>query len=225
MIIHGLTVSVNYADLLSKGIAAWRAGLDSLTVVTDPLDGETVDLAERHHATVRVTDLFYRDGAVFNKGRAQEWARQSMPWMDWILFFDADIIPLDDWKDQLERLNLQPGWLYGCDRYDSRGFRLPDDSHAYGYFQLFHSEDPLAQDTPLIDTHWTHAGNSDSFLMLRWRHAGRLAPPLPLRLIHQGNGPSHNWYGRGNADAFRRMELERRRKGGGWSSLSGERIF
>ncbi len=81
--IHGLTVCVGYSDFLARGIARWCAGLASLTVVTAPGDDATVSVATAHSARVVVTDLFYRDGAAFNKGRAMEEARRQMPWTDW----------------------------------------------------------------------------------------------------------------------------------------------
>lgn len=223
MRIHGLVVSVNYHDLLEKSIELWVAGLDSLTVVTDLQDDNSAWLAIKHVATVFRTDAFYRDGAAFNKGLSQQEAWGAVPKRDWLLLIDADVIPPADWKQQLEACNLQPGWLYGCFRYDEHGRKLKDDSHGYGYFQLFHSSDPLAQVMPFFDIYWIHAGNADSNIMLRWRNAGRLAPPLPLKLTHPG-GKSENWFGRGKREEFEAMQKERMRRGGGWASLEGERI-
>ncbi len=223
MKINGLVVSVNYSEQLAHSIDLWMGGLESLMVVTDFDDNATARMAHRHGATVCRTDAFYLDGAHFNKGRAMEQARATMPWSDWILFFDADVIPPADWKQRLEDIQPAPGNLYGCWRYDERGARIPDDCHGYGYFQLFHSADPIAQTSPLIDRHWPHAGNSDSFLMLRWKNAGRLAPVLSFGLTHPG-GPDHNWFGVGRQELFQEMVRGRMRRGGGWESIEAERI-
>lgn len=225
MKIHGLVVSVNYADLLVPGIGLWMGGLDSLTVVTDLNDDDTVALAIAmgHGATVFRTDAFYRNGAAFNKGLAQQEAWHLVPKDDWILLIDADVIPPIAWRQRLEALRPEPGWLYGCFRFDEHGCKIADDTHGYGYFQLFHSSDPLAQRDPFFDVDWVHAGNGDSNIMLRWRNAGRLAHPLPLRLTHPG-GKSENWFGRGKHEEFRRMQADRARRGGGWKSVEGERI-
>src|SRR5688572_2133199 len=223
MRVSGLTVSVNYADLLAKSIALWRAGLDSLTVVTDLDDTSTYDLARIHDCNVWRTDAFYRNGAWFNKGLAQQAAWFMVPKDDWLLLIDADVIPPVDWRQQVEQANPQPGWLYGCFRYDEYGSKLPDDTHGYGYFQFFHASDPLAQRHPFFDTYWEHAGNGDSFIMLRWRNEGKLAPALPLKVVHPG-GKSENWYGRGQHEKFKAMQAERRRRGGGWKSLEGEKL-
>lgn len=223
MKIHGLVVSVNYADLLIHSIGLWMQGLDSLTVVTDLEDAETVRLAAVYDCRRYSTAAFYRNGAAFNKGLAQQEAWQFVPKDDWILLIDADVIPPTDWKQQLELSDLLPGALYGCFRYDEHGRKIKDDTHGYGYFQLFHASDPLAQRDPFFDIDWTHAGNGDSNIMLRWKNAGRLAPPLPMRLTHPG-GKSENWFGRGKHAEFQRMQAERARRGGGWKSLEGERI-
>lgn len=223
MRIHGLVVSVDYADLLAKSIALWRAGLESLTVVTAPHDKDTQILAGDYRCQIHVTDAFYRNGAHFNKGAAQQEAWAMVPKDGWLLLIDADVIPQPDWRSHLELCPLQPGYLYGCWRYDERGVKIGDDTHGYGYFQLFHATDHLSHREPFFDTWWTHGGNADSFIMLRWRDEGRLAPPLPLKVTHPG-GKSENWFGRGRKDLFDAMQAERRRRGGGWKSIDGERI-
>lgn len=224
MNIHGLVVSVDYADLLARSIDRWMEGLASLTIVTDLHDHETATLAMEKNANLCRTDVFSRHGAKFNKGAAQNEAWFLVDKTDWILLFDADIVPPADWKTQLEVANLRRGFLYGCYRYDDNGMRLRDDTHGYGFFQLFHSSDPEAQVHPFFDGSWIHAGNGDSIILLRWRVQGKLAPALPLRLHHPGVGPSHNWFGRDKLAEFQAMERERRRKGGGWASLEGERV-
>jgi hypothetical protein len=119
---------------------------------------------------------------------------------------------------------VEPGWLYGAARHDESGKAIRDDSHGYGWFQLFHSGDPIALATPLFETCWTHGGNYDSSIMLRWRNVKRLAPALDIWLTHAGIGPSENWYGRGKRAEFAAMKQERARRGGGWASLEGERL-
>jgi hypothetical protein len=225
VIIHGLTVSVGYAADLAVGIARWMTGLASLTVVTTPTDTDTQALAAAHGARVVTTDLFTADGAAFNKGRALEYARQSLPWTDWVLLFDADTVPPADWHARLVAASLQPGTLYGTQRFDATGADvtdrgqpgLPHDVPGVGFFQLFHVTDPAVQvapGEPLIDCHWIHGGNYDNRLMDRWRSRGVRIRPVPFRVAHLG--PRDNWFGRGNREAFEAMQAERRRRGGRW---------
>lgn len=217
MKIHALTVCVNYADLLALSIGRWRESIESLVVVTDLRDEASAELARRHKCDLHQTDAFTRDGATFNKGCAIEEARQRMPWRDWILFFDADIVPEAGWIDKLS--NCQPGKLYSARRLECLNVQdidspslpvIKTDGVGVGYFQLFHATDPHAQGAPLIETCWKHAGVYDSHFMHRWEDRDRQL--LPLRLVHVGE--RDNWWGRGNKQAFQQMQDERRRLGG-----------
>lgn len=226
MIIHGLTVCVDFADHLSLSLGRWKDGLAGLTVVTTWSDLATRDLCLRAGVQVIRTDAFYRNGAAFNKGLAMEEARQEMPWSDWILFFDADIVPALDWRSRLtydlDGVNpsislLHPGYLYGTRRYEAPAPHwiddpscnfVNDDRVGYGYFQLFHALHPFCRRTPLLDTHWRHAGNYDSNFLLSWKDQVR---EVQVPLWHLGE--RGNWYGRFNHREF--VEMERKRSGMG----------
>lgn len=221
MTINGLTTCVDYAEFLVIGLKRWMFGLESLTVVTTHSDVRTLAAARAFGAKVFVTDAFTRDGAAFNKGRAMEEARQEMPWSDWILFFDADVVPPSNWNERLS--GIQSGSLYGCHRFEAQPDDVDDwagtpnitgDAPGVGYFQLFHSGDPVVQDTPLLETHWAHAGNYDNAFMDLWRKKGKQIKSLPFRLAHVGE--RENWFGRGNSAAFNAMKQERWRHGGRW---------
>jgi hypothetical protein len=227
MKIHGLTVCVDYAEFLRVGLPRWLSGLESLTVVTAPRDVATIELCAEAAVKVFVTDLFYRDGASFNKGRALEAARL---WMEeriggersWRLLFDSDVVPPDDWLARLDRSRPQPDRLHGCLRYDAPADALEDRGQAkcafdvpgVGYFQLYHSADPVVQALPLLDCHWTHAGNYDNRFMDRWRKAGKTVQCVPFRVAHVGE--RENWFGRGNRAAFDAMKAERVFRAGRW---------
>lgn len=227
--IHGLCVCVNYSHFLALTGAAWRRGLASLTIVTTPTDRTTHRiaqmLAERSSIPLSLykTDVFTARGASFNKGAAMEEARLTMPWEDWILFFDVDIVPESNWAEKLGA--LQMGYLYGAPRLQVCAVRdignpdapvVPDDRVGYGYFQLFHAKDPKVQRTPLLDTHWRHAGNADSNFLLSF---GPYVQELGLDLWHVG--PAHeNWFGVGREESFRKMQETR----GGQGIHPSERI-
>jgi hypothetical protein len=221
--IHGLTVSVDYAEELAIGLPRWLAGLETLLVVTTERDVATQRLCHDRGARVLVTDAFYQDGAAFNKGRALELGRQAVPSGDWLLLFDADVVPPDSWIWLLQ--HCTPGHLYGCKRFaatpeafddSGRSPDLPYDVPGVGYFQLFHTADPVVVGAdPLLEIHWQHAGNYDNRLMDRWRRAGRPIRSVPFRVAHLG-GHHQNWFGRGNQAAFDAMREERRRRGGRW---------
>lgn len=224
--IHGLTVCVGYAPWLAVALPRWREGCASVTVVTTPEDVQTQALLDPG-VQVYTTESFYADGAVFNKGRALEEARvRAVPREGWLLLFDADIVPPAGWQVALAEAQragvVRSGFLHGCRRFDAS----PDDPvdrgqppcrfdvPGVGFFQLFDQADPIAQTVPLIDTHWTHAGNYDNVLMNRWRTKGLPVRELPFRVAHIGE--RENWFGRGNRAAFDAMQTERTRRGGRW---------
>lgn len=224
MKIHGLVCCVDYSEFLEVGIERWLDGLSSLVVVTDLKDGQTPDLVRRHSRqnsklTLFRTDAFTREGAVFNKGAALELGRQYMPREDWTLFLDADVVPPCDWRQEVERASPQSGNLYGCQRYqcdDPKRVDTPDlplirgDGIGVGFFQLFHSTDPVVQRSPLLNTRYLHAGAYDSDFLHLWPNDRRIN--LPIRLAHLGE--RDNWWGKGNKTAFAEMIAERERRSG-----------
>ena len=222
--IHGLTVCVDYAEFLRVGLPRWLSGLESLTVVTAPRDIATIEACAEFGAEPFVTDLFYKDGAAFNKGRAMEAARVAA-WgalaPSWRLFFDSDVVPPADWVDKLDRAHAEIGSLYGCLRYDAAADALEDvgqarcsfDVPGVGYFQLFHSADPVVQRSPLL-TSWQHAGNYDNVFMDLWRARGIRVQCVPFRVAHIGE--RENWWGRGKRAEFEAMRRERVFRAGKW---------
>jgi glycosyltransferase involved in cell wall biosynthesis len=220
MRIHALTVSCNYADLLALGIERWKPFLASWTIVTDSQDVATVRLARQHGLSVHLTNAFYRNGAVFNKGAALEEARVArVPREDWLLLLDADIVPQRDWFQRLQQAFAQPGSIYGAWRHqcddpttldDPELARIKGDGKCVGYFQLFHQADPIAHKSPLIPIHWSNASAYDCELKDRWPEAQRKM--LPLRLMHLGE--RNNWVGRGNTEGFKALMNERKLRGG-----------
>lgn len=205
-----MTVCVGYADLLARSIDRWLEGLDSLLVITDRSDEDTLRLAAERGATVFRTDVFYANGADFNKGAALE-AGRRFRWSDWMLLFDADITPPQGWRDQLG--DIEPGYLYGAVREDIHTGKPASatDVPGVGYFQLMHTEDPaLMHDGELIETHWRHAGNYDNALLHRWPR--KRVRVVPFHVKHNGQ-TWQNWCGIGNADKLDGMLAERKRTG------------
>lgn len=227
MNIHALICCVNYAHHLEHALPRWIEGCESVTIVTSIEDSATRALCERYcdaHDDLFCysTNAFTINGASFNKGLAMEQARESMPWRDWVLFADADIVPPEDWHLRLDRLHeggqIQFGSLYGLRRRHAVNFLeldnplcpvMTDDRVGYGYFQLFHAKDPRALRAPLLDTHWKHAGNYDSNFLLSF---GRDVKELPFHVWHLGD-KHENWFGVGKEREFE--EMMRRRNGRG----------
>lgn len=197
--IDGLVTCVGklYSDQLRKALPIWLQTLNSVTVVTTPDDRETLamcDILANRKLNVVTTDVFYWHGARFNKGAALNIGLAAMNPLDWVLNFDADILPYPDWREQIQTLDRT--MLYGADRYyDSRRI-VPDWPFPCGYFHLWNVDDPRTWVRPLYDVQWGHAGNYDATFLERWPE--HLRGRIQTKLIHQGE-PRANWFGVGES--------------------------
>jgi hypothetical protein len=220
MRIHGIVVSVDYADLLAPALPIWTSSLDGLTVVTALHDEETKELVRRHVAdsancgscevACYATGVFYADGCSFNKGRAMSEAWEHLAGtrpIDWVLTFDADIIPPSDWRGVVEAARPAPGSLFGAYRSIAGSNHTVEERDINGFFSLWHASDPNVQQRPLYDVQWRHAGGYDTEFQSRWPSDRRIK--LPMTLEHQG-APAANWWGRGNRAATAVMQFRRR---------------
>lgn len=217
MKLTGIVVCVGYHDLLAHSLPLWHQGLDRLLVITSGTDKPTQDLCDRHNVQTHVTEIFYQNGARFNKGAAMAEAchkHNLRAECEWFLTFDADMVPPHNWRDMLERADLKCGTLYGAWRYQNpekvqtpvllMNRRMPQH-WVIGFFSLFHANDPHLPppNEPLFDLHWPHAGNYDTAFTNRWaKHEQVILNNL--HLIHLGEERA-NWLGRG-----RKAELHKR---------------
>jgi len=208
MHISGITICVDYSDLLEVSIDRWNGGLDEFLVVTSTMDTKTRALCYRRRIPCWSTDIFYANGAKFNKGAALTEAivkNEFRKGAEWLLAFDADMVPSVDWRSIVEKSKPQKGLLYGAHRYvvnenatlrecDLRqGGRDVWHDHPVGYFFLFHNQDLRIPD-PIFETHWIHAGNYDHNFSKLWNGVHGCLDELGL--VHLGE-LRRNWLGRG----------------------------
>jgi hypothetical protein len=219
MRITGITVCVDYARYLDQGIFRWKKGLEKLLVITAPNDAETLALcAQSWKVDSFATDIFYRNGAHFNRGAALSQAikeRAIRETSEWILCFDGDVVPPEDWYFQLTRLYLPPGCIFGAHRRNDDGVLLTDQTSVVGYFMLFQRNDPHLPpiDQPLFDVFWSHAGNSDDTLAARWPRDRQIR--LPLVLDHKGSIGT-NWCGINKQDVMNKAIADASLRGIDW---------
>lgn len=191
MNISGVTTCVGpiFASTLARALPVWINTLDSITVVTDKY-GFGVARFEQLGIRLIVTDAFTRDGMLFNKGRAlNEGIRQSQA-TDWILSFDADILPRRDWRAIAEKV-IEPGNLYGAKRYG--GIKIP-----YGYFQLWHTSDK--HNLPFAEI-YEHAGGYDADFLDQWPERRRIMLPIVVQELERRG----HWFGPGNDHLMHRL--------------------
>lgn len=97
---RAILVCVDYADLLAVTLPYNRHHFEAVYIVTDKrCQAETEAAAfrgltqeQRCGVIVLTTDLFYADGAAFNKWRALEWGLDQMGRHGWLCIMDADIL-------------------------------------------------------------------------------------------------------------------------------------
>jgi hypothetical protein len=111
--LRAITVCVGYEDLLEVTLPYNRHHFSEVHVVTDKKSAgkvaELVKLTDMDNGNyVWPTDLFYADGAVFNKWRALEWGLDQMGRHGWICNMDADVL----WpKDVRVMENIEGGLI------------------------------------------------------------------------------------------------------------------
>lgn len=209
---HAVTVAVDYLDLLRLTLPYNRHHFDDYTIITDPASAGVqgmARLADSNRARVLVTDLFYADGAKFNKWRALEWGLDRIGRKGWLCLLDADVC----WPKTADlRRILRPGFLYTPFRrmFPTIPSEVPSegDWHAYpahrnegefaGYSQVFHADDPALGPAPWHQTDWIHAGGADSFFQAKWPLHLKVRPAWSC--LHLGPA-GVNWLGRASAYA------------------------
>lgn len=108
---------VNYSDFLVLTLKENIKYGFPITVITSERDKLTQKLCEEFEVNCVVTEAFYEDGAVFNKGKAINVGINSLDNPEWILHLDADIILLDDFRDIILNKSLSINKMYSATRY------------------------------------------------------------------------------------------------------------
>ena len=197
-----ITVCVGFDDLLAITLPLNRLrGIDNYWIVTSPDDRKTRELARTYNCHLHITDAFYRQGCVFNKGLALEEAFNAAGREDWFVLLDADIILPDtaSWPTNNEQ-NLYgatrrivvdvPSWLPAM---IWKNAKPKPYTHPFGYLQLFHASAHCLQTQPWYPCNWRHAGGSDSEFLHKWPAVRRVKLNWPV--IHLGM-PGKDWCGR-----------------------------
>jgi hypothetical protein len=213
--LRAITVCVNYADILATTLPYNIHQFKEITIVTDSKSRDGVQKVcwemedkSRTPITIFETDLFYRNGAKFNKWAALEAGLDVMGREGWICLLDADVLwPKDAWR-QLDK--IQAGFLYTPRRrmYPILPKSLSDvpqetawrqyplhnnDAEFAGYSQIFHASDRVLGAPPWHETNWKTAGSADSFFQLKWSPQFKIRPNFEA--LHLGPA-GVNWAGR-----------------------------
>lgn len=217
---RAIMVACDFTDILSVTLPYNRHHFSEVCVVTDGASfKELAPLCQANNADMLVTDLFYADGASFNKWRALEWALDRFGRHGWMVLMDADVL----WPRGVgvihtdKDLCIHFGGSWSMERgqlcsplrrmmpIDHISLPISNESvwHTYqihrnvnewaGYTQIFHADDPVLGDPPWHQVDWVHAGGADSFFQAKWPGERKVRPPFTV--LHLGDA-GKNWYGR-----------------------------
>lgn len=199
---RSITICVEFADILAITLPRNAKHFESMTVVTHPGDGETIEVVKSvGNARLVTTDVFWKDGAHFNKWAAMEIGLESMGRHGDMCIIDADILL----PDSLGGFEITPGYLACPNRrmlynpfawsedLDWSQVPIKPECEYAGYCQLFNAEDPCLERRPWFDSHWNNASIGDSLFQDRWAPMRKTRPGFTVLHI----GPDGvNWCGR-----------------------------
>ena len=111
-----LLVCVNRSSFLKETLPCNKHKFDNVVVVTTPSDYETHHICREEGVQCVHTDVFYEDGAPFNKGRAINIGLSNLKYNEWVVLTDADIIFLNEHQKLFRDESLNKELLYGSDR-------------------------------------------------------------------------------------------------------------
>ncbi len=208
--ISGITVCVEYDDILSLTLPKNACHFERIVVVSSPADKRTAVVVEKvPNAELYVTDAFYQNGAHFNKGLAIEEGLDFLGRHGWMAIIDADIVMPKTMLLDLDAGGVQIGNLYTPFRrmcYDPAGWdgtyqwdkykALYEEREFAGYFQLFHADDPVLADRPWYGVDWKTAAGCDSDFQSKWSDSRKIRPGFEV--LHLGQN-TDNWCGRRTA--------------------------
>lgn len=202
--VTGITVCVEFADILELTLPHNREQFERFLVVTHPEDEATIEVAQQNNAEVLLTEIFYARGAKFNKWAALQQGLDFLNHTGWLVIMDSDIaIP----KEVSRQLIPDETCLYTPRRLDCRIIAqgIPEQKHwkrykhvnsreeFAGYFQMFHTECDVLQERPWFRNDWDWAGTGDTLFQRRWPDKRQVRPAFEV--MHLGT-PYLNWAGR-----------------------------
>jgi len=190
--IEAIITCVNYSDILAHTLPLNYRQFDRTVVVTSPEDKGTQRVVDYYTGAEKcVTDAFRSHWGEFRKGSAINEGLKKLDKDGWILHLDADIILPPNFRDVLERADLDTSMIYGVDRAEFKSYE--DWQRFYG------SPEPHTQGNGFfIHTH--HHGQQLG-TRVAFQHFGGYIPIGFFQLWHADS--KHFVYPSGHTDAGR----------------------
>ena len=212
-------VCVNYSDVLKISLPHNLQLVDTICVVTNPDDQETINICEglENVILVKTNRMFENESDKFNKGKALNEGIKSIKKDGWLLISDADTVLPKNFRSVLENNEINPSNTYGCRlRYlcpnHSEWIKYLEDERTVkewsprncrmnigaGFFQLVNCDHSTMKKNEgcWYNESFGHCGRSDRIF---WKSfAGSEQPHLRgMYVVHLGDDKQGaNWKGR-----------------------------
>ena len=212
--IEVITTCVNYGDYFNVTLPLNYPLFDKMYVVTSSSDIVTQTVCAEYSDKVEciVSDIFFENGAIFNKGKGINLALKRAAKRDWMLITDADIILPSNLRDCVAHAKDKKA-IYAAkrvicprredlNRINSREAKNTKIGHplmgrfqypVVGYFQLFHSSSCHFTKNPKYREDSPTAAVCDLSFAQQWPEEDTLG--IKSHCIHLGMN-SRNWNGR-----------------------------
>jgi hypothetical protein len=217
MKIEAVTVCMNYADFLAHSVPLNMHHFDRWIIVTEPKDFHTQDVCKYYGLEFITTYEANLHKGEFHKGKCVTLALNELSKTDWLLLIDADTILQPNFRDVMNRLNideeLDKSCLYTIDRvrfesfdewikfYTRPSYHLGNRSRdgrfclpnfvPTGFFQMWHSSTGVVE----YIHEWAECGGEDIRFSYLWPRNKRIFIP-ETTCYHIASGPECNWTGR-----------------------------
>jgi hypothetical protein len=123
MKLEAVVICESYADFLAETLPMNRILFDKLVVVTSPEDHKTQRICEYWHVKCIQTDSIRSRWKEFCKGSAINEGLADLDKDGWLVHMDADIALPPLTRKLIERADLDPAMVYGCDRFMVRSYK------------------------------------------------------------------------------------------------------
>jgi hypothetical protein len=122
MFIEAVVTCVGYGDILAHTLPMNKGLFDRLLVITAPEDKRTQRVCDYWRVPYLATDCFESRWSQFFKGKGINEGIGKLQKCDWLVQMDADIALPPNTREALERMKLNPAFIYGLDRVECRSY-------------------------------------------------------------------------------------------------------
>lgn len=173
MKVEAIMTCVGRSSFLKETLPINKDKFSNIIVITTPTDYETQKICEENDVCCVETNLFYKNGASFDKGRSLNEGFKNLKYQEWVVLTDCDIVFPTPFYGVFKNTKLNKNKLY-CTRrliieskkefldftrkvaYNpelldiSSMVRLDNKELGVGFFQMFHLQSKIIEEIKKI---------------------------------------------------------------------------